>query len=267
MVQALVPFLPQTLTSAGLAACVAGLVAGLFLWLLGGVWSRGVVTLMAVALGAWLGMMLPRWTLWPINSMSLAVLGAVGLGVFAFAVPRLWVGLLLGVVLSLWAGLGVWMSMGGDQPFPLRQDYEVQDLTLPQHASDVWQRLPEPVQRAAPFGAATALISSLAIALLWPRLLRAVCFSVTGVTIAFACALLLVSVRRPDWLLLVPTQSAVQAAVLGVMELAGLVVQWQFIPSKQTIAAPATGEETGEQRAERPGGGGGGGRPMGFSVM
>jgi hypothetical protein len=271
MVQELLPFLPQTLSTAAVAACAAGVVVGLFLWLLGGVWSRGIVTLLAVALGGWLGTMLPRWYFWPINSMSLAVLGAVGLGVFAFAAPRVWVGLLLGTVLALWAGLGVWMNLGGgDQPFPWRQDWEVREMTPPQHAADLWQRLPEPVQRAAPFAAATALISALAIALLWPRLVRALAFSLGGVTLAFAGALLLLTARRPGWLELVPTQTQVQAAVLAVMALAGLVVQWQFIPSRRPPVPPSdetAPDETGPDTPAEPGRGGGGSRPVGMSVM
>src|SRR5689334_19006424 len=125
MVQQLLPFLPQALpTAAAALLCVTAVAVGLFLWLLGGVWARGIVTLIGVALGGWLGMMLPRWYYWPVNSMALATLGAVALGVAAFGVPRISVGLLLGVVLATWAGVGVWINLSGDQPFAWRQDWE-----------------------------------------------------------------------------------------------------------------------------------------------
>ena len=261
MVQQLLPFLPNTLpTAAAALACVAAVAAGLFLWLLGGVWGRGIVALLAVALGGWLGMMLPRWYFWPINSMALATLGAVALGVGAFAVPRIGVGLLLGAVLAAWAGVGVWINLSGDQPFAWRQDWETSNWTLPQHAQDVWQRMPQTVQRPAPYAAATGLISGLAIALLWPRLSRALCFSVTGTSVFLIAGLILIGARRPDWLLLIPPQAQVQLAVLGVMVLAGVVVQWQFIPARKTQSD--VGSDRPVQQA-----GPAAQRPVGLSVM
>src|ERR671913_2107530 len=110
MVQELLPLFPQTLTHPQALFCLLGLFAGVFLWLSGSRWSRGLLALVAVALGATLGMYVPRWQLWPINSMALAVLGAVAFGVSAYLVERLWMGLTLGLVLACWAALGAWMQ-------------------------------------------------------------------------------------------------------------------------------------------------------------
>jgi hypothetical protein len=245
MVEDLLPYFPQAMTMASVCACVAVLAAGVMLWLVGGVWARGIVTLVAVTLGGWLGMMLPRWYIWPVNSMSLSVLGAVGLGVCAFAVPRVWVGVVLGAVLAGWASLAAWMTCRGDAGFAYRSEWEVQNLTLPQHLVDIWGRLPETVTRVAPYAAAAGMVSGLAIALLWPRLSRALAFSAAGVTVTFVSLLMVVTTRRPDWLLLVPTQTEIQAAVLGVMALAGVVIQWQVIPvaKKDRAGAGAAGCE------------------------
>ena len=120
MVQQLLNILPEALRTPHAAICIALLVAGLILWLVGAAWGRAILTLIAVALGGVLGILVPRWQMWPINSMSAAVLGAVGLGVSAFMVERVWSGLLLGVVLVAWTSLGVWMNLGGDQPFQFR---------------------------------------------------------------------------------------------------------------------------------------------------
>ena len=250
MVQQLLNILPEALRTPHAAVCIALLVAGLILWLVGAAWGRAILTLIAVALGGVLGILVPRWQMWPINSMSAAVLGAVGLGVSAFMVERVWSGLLLGVVLVAWTSLGVWMNLGGDQPFQFRSAEEVQYLTPPQHARDVWDRLPEPVRRVWPYAAATALISAMAIALLWPGVAKVSAFSTLGVTIVFLSALVLVASRRPDWLLLVPEQSSIQAAVLGVMALLGAVVQWQLLPSRK--AAAAQGEQAPEKKIEEP---------------
>ena len=70
MIQELLPFLPPALTTGQAAICVALLLLGVFLWLAGAVWSRGILALIAVAGGGLLGMMLPRWQNWPLNTMS-----------------------------------------------------------------------------------------------------------------------------------------------------------------------------------------------------
>ena len=56
MVQELLPFLPQALTTEQAAMCVAAIAVAAFLWMAGAVWSRGLLTLVAVALGGTLGM-------------------------------------------------------------------------------------------------------------------------------------------------------------------------------------------------------------------
>src|SRR5690348_3854684 len=106
MIQELMPLIPQSLTSEQLLICMAGVLAGAMLWLMGAVWSRAIVTLIAVAVGGLAGELLPRWYILPVNSMAMAVLGATLCGVCAAMIPRLWVGLVLGVVLCAWATFG-----------------------------------------------------------------------------------------------------------------------------------------------------------------
>src|SRR5687767_2501779 len=143
MVQELLPYFPDALTPPQAIICLLMLLAGVVLWLAGSVWSRGLVTLIAVALGAILGMYVPRWQNWPINSMALAVLGAVGFGVSAYLVERLWMGLTLGVILAAWAALGTWIHQ---RPFDFvwqtREDWQVQHMTPPEQARDFYIRLP-----------------------------------------------------------------------------------------------------------------------------
>ena len=249
MVQSLLNFIPTATGAAVVVASVALLAAGLLLWAVGAAWGRAFVTLLAVALGATLGMLVPRWQLWPINSMSAAVLGAVIFGVSAFLVERVWCGLVLGAVLVAWTTLGVWMNFAGDQPFAYRTAEEVQHLTPPQHARDVWDRLPESVRRVLPYAAATAVISAMAIALLWPRVAKVAAFSTLGVTMLFIAGLTLVALQRPQWLLLVPQQTSIQAAVLGALALLGMLVQWQLLPSRRR---PQKAEESDGRAMQEP---------------
>jgi len=247
MVQELLPILPQGLNASHAGVCIALMGVGLFLWLIGAVWGRALVTLLAVGLGATAGMLVPRWQLWPINPMAVAVAGAVVFGVSAFLVERLWCGLLLAIVLVAWTTLGVWMNFRGDQPMPQRTEWELAAMTPPQRARDLFERSPATVQRVLPFAAATAAISALALALLWPRLAKVSAFSLLGVTMLFAASLALVATRRPDWLLLVPEQVSIQAAVLAVLALLGIVLQWQLLPGPR---AKGEKSEEDEEQAE-----------------
>src|SRR5687768_9630925 len=132
MVQELLPYFPDALTPPQAIVCLLALMAGVVLWLAGAVWSRGLVTLIAVTLGAALGMHVPRWQLWPINSMALAVLGAVGFGLSAYLIERLWMGLTLGVILACWAALGTWIhERPGDFVWQERPQSQVEHLTPP----------------------------------------------------------------------------------------------------------------------------------------
>lgn len=229
MVQELLPILPPELTNpqAALGLVIVG--AGLFLWFMGAARSRAILTLLAVALGATLGMLVPRWQMWPINSMSTAVLGAVGLGISAFLIERLWAGIVLALVLVSWTSMAVWMHFGGDEPLVLQPEWGIQTATPPQQARALWDALPPTVRRVLPFASATAVISAFSLTLLWPRAANLFAFSMLGVTILFVAGLALVTARHPEWLDLIPIQSSVQAAVLGAMVLLGVVMQWQFV--------------------------------------
>ena len=249
MVQELLPLLPGVLTTEQALVCLLCLLAGVFLWLSGSLFSRGIVTLFAVALGALLGMYVPRWQLWPINSMALAVLGAVGFGVMAFLVQRLWMGLTLGMVLVLWAALGTWIQQRpAEFVFLPRENWQTQHMTPPEHARDVFLRLPLEVQSVLPFAAATALMSGFAIAFMWPRLGRALGMSMLGVTMCVFFGLVLVSTQHAAWLKYIPAQPTSQAGMLVGLVMMGLLAQWPFLiarPSKHeempsnALAAPA----------------------------
>jgi hypothetical protein len=235
MVQELVPFFPEALNPTARGICLIAVVLGVFLWLSGSVWSRGLVTLAAVTLGGLLGMYVPRWELWPINSMALAVLGAVGFGVSAYLVERLWMGLTLGFVLACWATLGTWMLLRpAEFVVQERVPWQVQHMTPPEYARDIYIRLPQEVRDVLPYTAATALLSGLAIAFLWPRLGRAIGMSLLGVTTCFVFGLALVTTQHPDWLQYIPPQPLSQAATIAGLVLAGLLAQWPFISRRVT---------------------------------
>ena len=233
MIQELLPLIPQSLTTEQMLICMAGVLAGAMLWLMGAVWSRAIVTLIAVAVGGLAGELLPRWYILPVNSMAMAVLGATLCGVFAATIPRVWVGLILGIVLCAWATLGCWILLRGDAVWQARQAWEIQSMNTPQYAQDFWRRLPDPVTRVLPYAAATAMISALSLNLLWPRIGRLFMCSATGLTMMLVFGLTLVVNRAESWLKFIPPEPAMQILTLVGVLLLGMLVQWQLLPNKR----------------------------------
>jgi hypothetical protein len=236
MARDVISMLPQHMTGTLMLICIMAIAGGIIFWLAGAVWSRYIVTLIFVALGGAAGMWLPRWYIWPVNSMSTAVLGAVIFGVLAYVVPRLFVGLLLGFVLVAWATLGTWMLMRGDEPFPVRPEWQTETMTPPEHARDIFQRLPEQVRRVVPYSAATAMISGLCITLLWPRVGRLLMATTMGVTLLFLASLTLISLKQPDWIRYIPPETEAQIGVLLALVVLGTLVQWQILPTRKETA-------------------------------
>src|SRR5687768_17360039 len=103
MIQEIVNFLPQTLTTGESAACAGIALAATVLWLMGSAWGRPVCALAAVAIGGTLGMLVPRWMNWPINTGATAVIGAIVFGITGWLAARLWAGLLFAIVMAAWA--------------------------------------------------------------------------------------------------------------------------------------------------------------------
>ena len=102
----ILPSLPSSATDSHygiLVASVVGVVAGAAFWLAGVRVNRSLLTLVAVALGTGVGLRLPRWFGWPIDSWATGVGGALVLGVSAYVYPRLWTGLAFGGLLAVWA--------------------------------------------------------------------------------------------------------------------------------------------------------------------
>ena len=244
MIQELLPMLPQALTSAQSAVLIGCAIVGALLWLMGATFSRAIVVLIAVGVGGFGGEMLPRWYILPVNSMAMAVLGAVALGVVAAWIPRLWVGRMFGLVVCAWTTFGMWVILRGDFVWPERQDWEVANMTLPERGQDMWQRLPDPVRRVLPYAAATAMISGLSVTLLWPRVGRVLMCSCLGLTLLIPSAVTLISIRKPDWLMQIPSDPAGQYAIFAGMILLGALIEWQLLPAKRHRAP------TKEERAE-----------------
>jgi hypothetical protein len=212
-------------------------VVGFLLWLMGARYSRQIVTLCGVAIGTLVGKHLPEIA--PRVNLAPAVLavgGALLLGVTAFLTHRLWVGVLLGSMLAVWTSLGTWIAFRGQQSWS--QPVWDADMSLRQFSTGLWSVLPPDVTRVLPWAAGAAMVSGLAMALLWPRIAAALNWSIAGASMWLMVALAALCFVKPDLLGRLPTQTPMQIAALAAIVLFGTGVQWKLSRPARTKAAP-----------------------------
>jgi hypothetical protein len=246
MVQPYLQLLPSHASSATTAALVVAAAVGAVVWLTGNLWSRWVITLFTVLLGATIGMQMPQWFGWNISGAGPAVGMAVVLGVTGYAVHGGWVGVLLGTVLALWAGLVTWVRVGDGQAMgvPILNEF----TTFASFAQDWWHGLPPRVARLLPYTSAAAMVTGLACAILWTRLTTALAWSLSGVTLIAGCGLAAVHYARPEWL-----EGRVPGVPLQVVIVAMLVLIGTLIQLKLTARrAPPQQQRPKSETSERP---------------
>src|SRR5882672_1369520 len=105
MMQQLLSLLPKEINSLAMMIALAGAVLGGILWLGGSRFSRTLMTLISVFVGALVGLQLPRWLPLGLEGWATATLGALVLGISGYALHKVWVGMGLGLVLAGWAAL------------------------------------------------------------------------------------------------------------------------------------------------------------------
>jgi len=236
--------LPEEVGTAALVLAMIAALAGVGLWLLGAKFSRGLITLSLVSIGASIGMKLPEWFDWHIAGWATGLLGALLLGVAGYALHRFWVGVGLGLVLACWAGLATWTFAHGDDSW--RWPAVDRSTTAASFLSDLWNELPNNVTQILPFAAGAALVSGISVAVLWPRVGIVVLYSLTGVSILISMLLLAIETGRPSWVSRLPEQTWAQVLVLAVLVGIGAFVQWKLGLANAVV-----------------GGGGAGGSPKG----
>ena len=226
MVQQLLPLLPHDIGRAALVAALTATLFGAVLWLAGARFSRPMITLLGVALGAFFGRMLPGWMGWNVNTMAASVGGAVVLGMSGFLLHRMWVGLGLGVLLACWATIIVWFcfSDGAQLTWPTVD----QTTTWRTFADVLWLSLPLKVRQILPFATSLAMLSGLLASLIWPRFGAALLYSALGTSVLVGAGLIAIENGRPQWITIVPSQTWAQATTLLAIVAFGAIVQWQL---------------------------------------
>ena len=166
--------------------------------------------------------------------MGPAVGGAIVIGVSGFLLHRMWIGLALGPVLSMWALLILWAVTAQGQTWERPPVDE--STTIATYAPELWQALPIDFTRLAGYVSAAAMITGLAATLLWPRVGTVVLFSAIGVSMLTIMGLVAMEMGRPQWLDHLPAETVSQVVTLAALVAFGAVVQWRTAPAK--IAPP-----------------------------
>jgi hypothetical protein len=236
MLDALEQLLPALSGPAALTLALVGTALGIVLWLAGSRFARICSTLLAVLAGGIIGLELPRWFGLSASGAVIATVAAVVLGVFGYLIPRLWIGLALGATLSCWAMLACWMTFAGETAWtwPNATDH----ATPWAYVVATAQSLPGDVMRVGPWAVAASMLGGLAVALVWPKRIGPLAFSVVGLTLVVVLSLLAARIGNWQWRGAVPSATAAQIVMLAILSAFGAVIQTR---SGTPIPKPAKG--------------------------
>jgi hypothetical protein len=229
MVQELLNLLPADVGRLGLVIAIVGSMIGEGMWLIGSRFSRPIVTLLTVLLGASIGMHLPKWFGWQISGAGPAVGAAVVLGVTGYVLHGMWVGVGLGIVMSSWTALACWILLrnGAAWHWPIIGP----ETTLDGFFKELWLGLPPDVTRILPYACATAMITGLAVTIIWPKVSLVLVWSMAGVTLLVCMGVAAIQIGQPAWLAKIPQPMWAQAALVLLLVMFGSLIQWKIAPN------------------------------------
>jgi hypothetical protein len=214
-----------------LLAALVGSAAGLVLWLAGSRFSRSLVTLLAVSVGAVVGMHLPGWFHWPVDGMGLAVGGAIVLGLSGFLLHNTWVGISLSGLLALWAGRTAWAVAGGGAKFEIHWPEVDPSADAATVLASLWHAMPGELPWVMPLAVAGALVVGVTITVVSPKLARVLAYSLAGLSLLVVAGLWAMRMSQPQWLAMLPRDSATRGILLLTLLGIGVLIQWRLTPA------------------------------------
>jgi hypothetical protein len=225
MLQSFVQWLPDQVGGAALAVAMAGALVGAVLWISGARFSRTIIGLIAVAIGAVVGMKLPAWMGLGIGGEGPAVLLALLLGVIGYLMHRLWIGVALGIVLASWAFLATWVLLNGSANFNWPAAHTTGNI--PDYLVLCWHALPVRIAGVLPIVCGGAMMFGLLITLCWPGFAIAAAWSAAGASLLAGLGSVAMEMGRPQWMKIMPQTPATQFLALIALVLTGVAAQWR----------------------------------------
>lgn len=228
MLQELLTILPREPGTLALAIALIGTAIGAALCAAGARFSRPLITLITVLLGATLGMSLPRWMDLSISGAGPAVGGAIVLGLTGWVLHRFWIGVGLGLVLSSWTTLIVWVCWRNGQT--LHWPAVNAGTTLPMFLMDLWHALPRDVARLLPAVTITAMVSGVAASILWDRPIVVLMWSAVGATMLAIMGTAAIDYGKPELLKQIDIRPWLQVLVFVLLIGVSMLVQYKVAP-------------------------------------
>jgi hypothetical protein len=235
MFQEWISWLPQHAGPRGPVVALGCAGVGLVLWVLGARLSRSIFTLVGVALGAWVGLRLPGWFGWEIDAMAIAIGGSLILGFAGYLLHTIWVGFMLGSLLAAAGTFIAWHPFfackqpgaGAGWSVPTTIDWSGPTVTT---LRELWQALPNTFARIVPYVASGSMAIGGLIAGFWPKLSRALAFSLLASALLVGGGVAWLMLARPQWLAYLPTDPQTQGIAMSILVVAGAVLQWALCP-------------------------------------
>jgi hypothetical protein len=199
------------------------LLAGLAVWVAGARFSRALIVLAAVTLGAVIGKVAPQALGIRFDPMACVVAGALAFAIAAFLLHRLILASALGGLAFLWTASAVWALADKPKGFhwpTLHSAGELGSFLQGLHA----QLGTDLIQQIASL-AVLASISFVSLSILFPRAATTFFWSLVGVTMVVSAGVSWCHYLAPERLSLLPQSAATQGILLGSAVLAGWAAQ------------------------------------------
>jgi hypothetical protein len=237
----LLSLLPHATGDGATVVALTGVTIGFCLWLIGARFSRHIIALLCVGIGAMLGMRAPALYGWNLSGAGVAVAGAIAAGVVGFLMHRLLIGVTLGGAMGLWASLATWILCRNGQSWTWPAIDA--DTTIRSYGIALWQAVPADVTKILPWSAGVAMLSGLALSIAAPKLAVTLNWSLIGTTLMLTMGLAAVQSSQPQWFYQIPSQLWVQLGSIIALVALGVLTQWRLVPkprpSKQQKPQPA----------------------------
>jgi hypothetical protein len=243
MLREAISLLPDVVARCPLGTALACCALGAVLWTTGGRVSRSILTLVAVAAGSVVGLHLPEWYGWQVEGMAIAVGAAIVLGSAVLFMHRTCIGLLLGLAVMLWAGLGTWIFLA---PNDATWDWRAArwDGDMVQYLHQLWQTLPPDMARIFPAACFAGFATGVSTAVFFPKLGKVLTHSLIGVTLVALMGSIAARSARPHWLATLPGSNAIQGVALIGLVVLGALIQWRFTPPQRSAAGNARAKKS-----------------------
>jgi hypothetical protein len=161
------------------------------------------------------------------------------LGASGYLLHRTWIGVYLGALLSLWAGVGSWIALSrSTNGITLSADWKTGIFPA---VETMWNDLPLPVARNLAIVAGAGLLAGALITIFWPRLSRVTTWSLAGVTLIVLMVGVAQQATHSDWVDAIKLNDALQASALLGLVVMGGVIQWgltQWMDRISNAASP-----------------------------